>query len=929
MTGTSPADLRVRMRELLPFFAATLIGLLAVALPGPETDWTLYAIAAVLTIAIATAGLIAVRVQRGRPLILICSLAYLVVVVLLRHTGKTVAAGYVPLILLPVVFLALFGSRRELLIGLAGLAAALIVPALIYGEPLYPDTSWRTAVLFVTVGALTGLSIQALVARMREAAALSDAVVDTAGSLVMVMKPDGAIERFNDACERLTGRSEAELRGQRPIELVAEHDRDRVLGVFQRVTAGDFPITFEIDWIAADGSLRRIAWSNTCLLDQAGRITHVVAAGSDVTDRLDALERAVDASRAKSDFLANMSHEIRTPLNGVIGMLELLSDTDLSADQREYARTAAVSGDALLGVINDILDFSKIEAGKLELDVDDFDLREVVEDTAEVLAHQAHKKRIEVTALVADDVPALVRGDRGRFRQVLLNLLSNAIKFTEAGEVSVRARARPDGDDELLVEVAVRDTGIGIPPDRIAALFEPFLQGDSSTTRRFGGTGLGLAISRQLVELMGGELSATSLPGDGSVFRFTARVGVSRDERPTRRRRVSLPEGLRILIVDDSAANREILRASLASRVTRCDEAESAEDALVLMHTAAGSGEPYELVVLDFHMAGMNGLELAHAIRRTPRLRLARLVMLTSTASSGAADEGVVDAFLTKPVRRAVLLERVSQVFAPREAVSAPAPEPVVQAAPPPAVAARVLVAEDNPVNQLVVQGMLDKRGYTCDIVANGHEALTQLARGVHAAVLMDVQMPELDGIETTARIRANEPDDTHLPIIAMTASAMEGDRERFLAAGMDDYITKPLRPDRLDAVLERWVGGAPARSAEAAGNGARNGLIDVGRIQRFRDDYPEIAERLVALFADTTPPLLEQLSNAVHTGDDDGVRRLAHKLKGSCQNLGATRMGALCRQLEEPGARAATLTDELSAVYPATLAEIRGALTA
>jgi CheY-like chemotaxis protein len=238
-----------------------------------------------------------------------------------------------------------------------------------------------------------------------------------------------------------------------------------------------------------------------------------------------------------------------------------------------------------------------------------------------------------------------------------------------------------------------------------------------------------------------------------------------------------------------------------------------------------------------------------------------------------------------------------------------------------------VLVAEDNPVNQLVIQGMLDKRGYTCDIVANGREALTQLARGVHSAVLMDVQMPELDGLETTARIRAQERDGAHLPIIAMTASAMEGDRERFLAAGMDDYISKPLRPDQLDAVLERWIGGAPAGAPEPARDGAHNGLIDGGRIQRFRDDYPEIAERLVALFADTTPPLLEQLSNAVHTGDDDGVRRLAHKLKGSCQNLGATRMGALCRQLEEPGARAATLADELSAVYPATLAEIRAAL--
>jgi PAS domain S-box-containing protein len=527
MTGTSPGDLRVRMRELLPFFAAALIGLLAVVLPGPDTDRTLYVIAAALTVAIAAAGVLAVHFQRGRPLVLICSLAYFVVVVLLRHTGTTVAAGYVPLILLPVVFLALFGTRRQLLIGLAGLATALVVPALIYGEPLYPDTAWRTAVLFVTVGALTGLSIQALVQRVREAGALSDAVVDTAGSLVMVMKPDGKIERFNDACERLTGRTEAEMRGTRPIDLVAGHDRERVLSVFRQVAAGDFPITFEIEWIAADGSPRLIAWSNTCLLDAAGRVTHVVAAGTDITERRDALARAVDASRAKSEFVANMSHEIRTPLNGVIGMLELLSDTDLSADQREYARTAAVSGDALLGVINDILDFSKIEAGKLELDVDDFDLREVVEDTADVLAHQAHKKGIELTALVADDVPALVRGDRGRFRQVLLNLLSNAVKFTEAGEVSVRARARPHGDDGLLVDVAVSDTGIGIPSERIDALFEPFLQGDSSTTRRLGGTGLGLAISRQLVELMGGELSATSLSGEGSVFRFTARVAVA------------------------------------------------------------------------------------------------------------------------------------------------------------------------------------------------------------------------------------------------------------------------------------------------------------------------------------------------------------------------------------------------------------------
>jgi PAS domain S-box-containing protein len=921
-------DLQVRPRELVPFFAAAMIGLLAVLLPGPDTDWPLFALAAVATAAIAIAGTIAARVQRGRPLILIGSLAYFVVVAVLRHTGKTQAAGYVPLMLLPVVFLSLFGTRRQLWIGLAGMTAALLIPFLAFGDPRYPSTGWRTTVLFLTVGALTGFAIQSLVARVREAGAFSEAVVQTAGSLVMVLDRDGRIERFNEACRQLTGRSEAEMRGRRPSELVAEHDREVVGTTFADVTPADFPIAFEIDWIGTDGAPRRIAWWNTCLVGDSGAISHIVAAGSDITERREALAQAVEASRAKSEFLANMSHEIRTPLNGVIGMLELLADTELTPDQQEYARTAAVSGDALLGVINDILDFSKIEAGRLELDTHDFDLREVAEDTTEMLAHQAHAKGLELTVLVDEEVPPLVTGDRGRFRQVLLNLLSNAVKFTETGSVAVRVAASPPEDGRFVASVEVSDTGIGIAPEKIEALFEPFRQADTSTTRRFGGTGLGLAISRQLVELMGGELSATSRRGEGSTFRFTADLGVSTAERPTRRRRVSLPEGLRILIVDDSAANREILRASLQSRVTRCDEAESGEDALVLMHTAAGAGEPYELVVCDFHMDGMNGVELAQAIRRTPSLQLSRLVMLTSTATHRAeAREAMIDAYLTKPVRRAALLETVADVFVPRAEREAPVTEvPAAEPAPAPR-GARVLVAEDNPVNQLVIQGMLDKRGYVCDIASDGAEALAKLETGEHAAVLMDVQMPEIDGFEATARIRARETGDEHLPIIAMTASAMEGDRERCLQAGMDDYIAKPLRPDQLDAVLERWLGrAAPVdETASAAGNG--NLLVDAGRVRRFKADYPAIVDRLVALFADATPPLLEQLSNAVHTGDDEGVRRLAHKLKGSCQNVGATRMATLCRQLEEFDAPATPLVDELQAAYPPTLAEIKAAL--
>jgi two-component system, sensor histidine kinase and response regulator len=920
-----PAGKRVRPRDFAPFAVAALIGLVSVVLPGPPTDWAIFGTAAGLTVALAAAGFAAARTGRGQFLILLGPLIYLVIVALLRHSGTTGAGGYVPLVLLPIVFLALYGTRSELIIGLLAMTVTLLVPFLLYGDPRYPDTAWRSTLLFVTVGALTGLSIQNLVGRVRDSLALSDAVVDTAGSLVMVMDPQRRIQRFNHACEQLTGRTEAEMRGRRPFELVAEHDREMVHSLSARVSPADFPYSFEVEWIGADGTPRLIAWLNACLVDADGQITHVVAAGTDITDRRDALRQAMEASRAKSEFLANMSHEIRTPLNGVIGMLELLSDTDLTPEQLEYARTATVSGDALLSVINDILDFSKIEAGKLELDLDDFDLREVVEDTVDVLAHQAHKKRLELTALVDDALPQLVRGDRGRFRQVLLNLLSNAIKFTEAGEVSVRVT--PVGDTGACV--AVRDTGIGIAPDKVEALFEPFRQEDSSTTRRFGGTGLGLAISRQLVELMGGELTAESVPGEGSTFRFTAGLEPSDAERPTRRRRESLPEGLRILIVDDSPANREILRAALESRVTRCDEAESGEDALVLMHSAAGGGAPYELVVLDFHMDGMDGVELARAIRQTPSLRLARLVMLTSTATHhDEARAAEIDAYLTKPVRRAALLETIAGVLTARDGQSIVVDaEPTPVRATPLVPGGRLLVAEDNPVNQLVIQGMLDKRGYEYDVVGDGREVLAKLEAGEYVAVLMDVQMPELDGFETTMRIRERETESgaERLPIVAMTASAMEGDRERCLAAGMDDYLSKPLRPEQLDAVLDRWLGhtGAPA----AASNGDRNGLIDAGRVRRFRDDYPEIADRLVALFADTTPPLLEQLANAVHASDDEAVRRLAHKIKGSCQNVGATRMAALCRDLEEPDGSKVPLADALQATYPATLAEIRAAL--
>src|SRR3954470_15176113 len=623
---------------------------------------------------------------------------------------------------------------------------------------------------------------------------------------ITVKDREGRYLLVNAEFLRLCGRIEAEVIGRTDDELFPE-----AMAAKNRVTDVEVLRTGEVKEFEREAGGRTYHIVKFPLTHPDGTVYGTATMGTDSTDRKRALSEAVEASRSKSEFLANMSHEIRTPLNGVIGMTELLLQSELTPEQREHASTAARSGEALLTVINDILDFSKIEAGKLELDVHDFDLREAVEDVCEMLAPQAHGKGLELMAWIDDDVPAMVSGDRARLRQVLTNLVANAVKFTERGEVAVRVRLARRDDQQAIIRFDVVDTGIGIPAAVIHRLFESFSQADTSTTRRYGGTGLGLTISRQLVELMGGEIGCESEPGVGSAFHFTATVGQATGGRAARRTRLPLPGHLRVLVVDDNDTNRAIVETYLRTRV-RCEAAASGAEALQLMHASARSGDPFGVVVLDGQMPGMDGIELARAISMAPSLRAARLIMLTSTVDRRLdAREAGVHHYLTKPVRRAKLLETVAEAMgtlAPSTPAASPAAAPVSEQP--------ILVVEDNAVNRRVIEAMLTKRGFAVECAANGREGLERIAEREYALVFMDCQMPELDGYEATAALREREAAGEHLTVVAMTAHGMKGDGGRCLAAGMDDYLAKPLRPEALDAVLERWLH-APAAAPEAA----------------------------------------------------------------------------------------------------------------
>ena len=577
--------------------------------------------------------------------------------------------------------------------------------------------------------------------------------------------------------------------------------------------------SFESEIFRKDGSKIWISENARAVCDADGNLLYYEGMVEDITERKrletelkSAMHAAEAANRMKSEFLANMSHEIRTPMNGVMGMIDLLLMSSLTPEQRGFANTVRVSGESLLIVINDILDFSKIEAGKLDLEVIDFDLREAIDNVMDLLAAQAHSKGLELAAYIPPDVPTNLRGDPGRVRQIVNNLVGNAVKFTSQGEVVVKVSRVSGNDKQVMLRFEVRDTGIGIELDAQKRLFEAFSQADSSTTRRYGGTGLGLAISKRLVELMQGELGVHSVPGQGSTFWFVAQFEVP---QATIKPVTKDMRGLHVLIVDDNATNREILTHYCHLWKLRSECAASGEEALRLLRFAAND-DPFELAILDMQMPKMDGLMLARTIKEDPLTRAVQLVMLTSLGNhldSGDLKEAGIEACVLKPVQQARLLERLSDVLSGSlskyaEAVHASGQLPRFS---PSRLPVNILVAEDNRINQMVALGLLQKLGYAADLACNGLEVLVAMKKTPYDIIFMDCQMPELDGYETTRRIRSEQR--VHVPrIIAMTANAIRGEEERCLDAGMDDYLSKPVRIEELRTTIGRWLP-ASARS--------------------------------------------------------------------------------------------------------------------